>query len=1133
MLIFTNDDYRRIQAWLKKNAIKDSDFAISQETVPEEDILVITQNMATVPTNYKIKIKDLLNSSLGKVVIDSITAKSVKVNNVLTVDAANVKLDNEKGTTLQDVLNYFEENKLNRHTDDTFDGNLTIKKDLTIEGHIKSDDGLTTVEENFEATGEITDGQGNMLSDVNSAAKGWKIEYQDPQQDEPTVRAKYVLKDYKGVPKGNVIKVYKDSAITNVYLGTTEDTCNPDTGEVTKKPIHDNNEALSIVYRLDTGKYMLVNVPLGIFTREAEFDKYRGLGIEPNGQVFIKLASDVESTNYLHFNSLGEIAADGIEARILRDLGTLISSVAGDGTMWGTYKKHEGTLEDSTPNDGSRWGEYKEAEAHRDALSNSNNIVYHEDWDDSEGPEWIDPVTTESNIAYNWKTADTPASDGKSTGNLKDLYQKTLDNEEAIKQTNNRTAGITKEIIATEEEEIIIEDNNDKQVAKIDSTGADFKNLKSNGVTVATVGQSYTKEESDAKYLTEHQDISGKADKTDVEALQDKTSEVLKEVIETDDDSISIEDNNGNEVFHLDESGLDAKNVKSNGKDVLTEHQDISGLATKADLEKAKVKEISEENVKRTDEAIIITTDDDTPVTKMHTELTEDDEECQVWASDDYDNEGHGEKYAKITPKGVSAKGFFDINGNPIGNKSNSSYITYPKFILGAIAINDTIGAWLQDATNRLRTGYIRAKKGDRVSIKETKDILFLVMELSGTEPRCRIMRSEWMSSEYTVQSDECNFIQIVARHVDESDFWGMDNVFNNIYVERVLDRYERDVNTSICRSMPFDFYVSTKTEFESKALTLDDIYGGYASLVSSYPSYVTQETLGKDQSGVYDIFAYKFTPEKIDSQYWGETRLAKLPKVIITACIHGNERPCARALLNLVTHVCRDWKDNKVLSYLRNHVELIIVPVVNPWGYANNKRQNVNNVDLNRNFYASGDWINGDDNPNSENYRGTEPYSESETKIINRLVMKNADAIAYYSLHTHGVFNKGWDYMTCFAMAGNYPNDVLTSVGEEIIKEITISGWENHNLPPKENWDDSPTDKHSDWIGIMQKSMGLGYSDSDAASYGVAAASPEVMWGFYKGSFVEQYDINTDCLNEEYVCGIIMSVIKNNLINN
>lgn len=364
MNIFTNDDYRRIQAWLKANAIKDSDFAISENTVPDEDILVITQNMSTVPTNYQIKIKDLLNSSLGKVVIDKITANVVKVNNILMVDASKIILNNKKGITLQNVFDYFEEGKLNRHTDDTFDGNLTIKQNITIEGNIKSDEGLTTVEENLKATGEITDGQGNMLSDVNSAAKGWKIEYQDPQQDEPTVRAKYVLKDYNGIPKGSAIKIYKDSAITNVYLGTTEDTCNPDTGEVTKKPVKNNNEALSIVYRLDTGKYSLVNVPLGIFTIEAEFDNYRGLGVTENGQVFIKLATDAESANYLHFNALGEISADGINTRILQDLGTLIHSIAGDGTMWGEYKANEGTKE--SIDDNSRWAEFNKAEENRD-----------------------------------------------------------------------------------------------------------------------------------------------------------------------------------------------------------------------------------------------------------------------------------------------------------------------------------------------------------------------------------------------------------------------------------------------------------------------------------------------------------------------------------------------------------------------------------------------------------------------------------------------------------------------------------------------------------------------------------------------------------------------------------------------
>ena len=68
--------------------------------------------------------------------------------------------------------------------------------------------------------------------------------------------------------------------------------------------------------------------------------------------------------------------------------------------------------------------------------------------------------------------------------------------------------------------------------------------------------------------------------------LDSRIDSISKKIIETEDDSISIEDNNGNEVFHLDENGLDAMNVKSNGKEVLTEHQDISGLATKEEVKK-------------------------------------------------------------------------------------------------------------------------------------------------------------------------------------------------------------------------------------------------------------------------------------------------------------------------------------------------------------------------------------------------------------------------------------------------------------------------------------------------------------------------------------------------------------------
>ena len=60
MNIFTNDDYRRIQAWLKANAIKDSDLVQSETTIPDEDILTIVQKVNGIPTNFKININIIL-----------------------------------------------------------------------------------------------------------------------------------------------------------------------------------------------------------------------------------------------------------------------------------------------------------------------------------------------------------------------------------------------------------------------------------------------------------------------------------------------------------------------------------------------------------------------------------------------------------------------------------------------------------------------------------------------------------------------------------------------------------------------------------------------------------------------------------------------------------------------------------------------------------------------------------------------------------------------------------------------------------------------------------------------------------------------------------------------------------------
>lgn len=119
-----------------------------------------------------------------------------------------------------------------------------------------------------------------------------------------------------------------------------------------------------------------------------------------------------------------------------------------------------------------------------------------------------------------------------------------------------------------------------------------------------------------------------------------KTSEISKEIGETEEEAIDIEDNDGNKVLHIDTNGVNAKNLKSNGKNVLTEHQDISNLAKKEDVDKKQDK-----------------------INQIEKESTPDDKGEQRWESDD-----KSEIYASIGPYGFKAKAYLDMSGKPIGD---------------------------------------------------------------------------------------------------------------------------------------------------------------------------------------------------------------------------------------------------------------------------------------------------------------------------------------------------------------------------------------------------------------------------------------------------------------------------------
>ena len=66
-MYFTQDDYKKIDSWLKLNSIRDSDMP-STTTLQEEDTLVLTQKNGTKFQNNKIKALDFL-LQIGKYII--------------------------------------------------------------------------------------------------------------------------------------------------------------------------------------------------------------------------------------------------------------------------------------------------------------------------------------------------------------------------------------------------------------------------------------------------------------------------------------------------------------------------------------------------------------------------------------------------------------------------------------------------------------------------------------------------------------------------------------------------------------------------------------------------------------------------------------------------------------------------------------------------------------------------------------------------------------------------------------------------------------------------------------------------------------------------------------------------------
>lgn len=157
---------------------------------------------------------------------------------------------------------------------------------------------------------------------------------------------------------------------------------------------------------------------------------------------------------------------------------------------------------------------------------------------------------------------------------------------------------------------------------------------------------------------TKFSDLSGKVEKIETERIYDT------------EQSVQFFSNNGKEVLHeINEDYANFRNLKSNGKYVLTEHQDVSNFATKSEVKKKQDKINNVESIKDDGDTsnIEIRTDEDDVVSKFSAKTIKESESEVV-----FQNEEETEDYAKIGHYGIKAKGFYNFNGSSI---SRNRYI--------------------------------------------------------------------------------------------------------------------------------------------------------------------------------------------------------------------------------------------------------------------------------------------------------------------------------------------------------------------------------------------------------------------------------------------------------------------------
>ena len=202
-------------------------------------VTTVTQTNGAV-TETKANVKDL---QLGGYTKD--TSATGAIASTDTVNAALSKLEN------------------------TIAANAVHSNDQSITVTAEANNGGTNIEVAIDATTIVKDSTSHYLKGNYTLHKLDSSEL--AALSDNNVKEAYRLQTIGGSTAiGDVVKVYKDSSLKEVYLGASTDTIDASTGTITKNTVADP-QSMNFAYQLADGTYQLVKIDVSKFLTQSEF----------------------------------------------------------------------------------------------------------------------------------------------------------------------------------------------------------------------------------------------------------------------------------------------------------------------------------------------------------------------------------------------------------------------------------------------------------------------------------------------------------------------------------------------------------------------------------------------------------------------------------------------------------------------------------------------------------------------------------------------------------------------------------------------------------------------------------------------------------------------------------------------